>query len=182
MDVLGPYPSSSEEFDVLISDVMPEDLPGRVSRALGTTYLAPLGTKSNPVKGIILNTLGTTLRILVTLPVAARGQSLATHFLVDTGAPCSYVAESVLNALQLPEISFRSEVVKINGVKAALSVSDTTTVPYKVDNRVEERPCHFVGLNILGMDYLDRAGIKLEIDMQTNSVSLTSAQFPDDSL
>jgi len=39
MDVLGPYPSSRAEFDVLISDIKPEDLPGRVSQALGVQYL-----------------------------------------------------------------------------------------------------------------------------------------------
>ena len=85
----------------------------------------------------------------------------------------------MLAALHLPKISFCREVVKINGVKAELSVSDTTKVSYVVDDRTEERLCHFAGLNILGMDYLDRAGIKLGIDMQTNAVSLSSAQFPD---
>lgn len=179
MDVLGPYPSGGEGFDVLICDFKPEDFPGRISQALGTTYLANLETRSNPVKGIVFNPTGSTLQILVTLPVAARGQSVATHFIFDTCAPCSYVAQSVLDALHLPEISFCSEVVKINGVNTGISVSDTTKVSYVVGDHIEERPCHFAGLNILGMDYLDRAGIKLGIDMQTNAVLLSSAQFPD---
>lgn len=43
MDVLGPYPSShAEGFDVLISDVKPEDLPGRISQALGVQYLTEM--------------------------------------------------------------------------------------------------------------------------------------------
>ena len=178
MDVLGPYPSSSTAFDVLISDVTPEDLPGRISQALGVEYLAALETIPNPVSGIVFNTLNTTLRVLVTLPVSAGGKSVATHFIFDTGAPCSYIAQSVLDALDLAEVSFHSKVVKVNGVKSNLSVSDTETVSHKVGDRTEKRPCHFVGLNILGMDFLDRAGVKLEIDLLTNAVSLSSHQFP----
>ena len=48
-----------------------------------------------------------------------------------------------------------------------------------VGDSIDGRPCHFAGLNILGMDFLDRAGIMLEMDMQTNVVSLSSPQFPD---
>ena len=177
MDVLGPYPSSSTAFDVLISDVTPEDLPGRISQALGVEYLAALETIPNPVSGIVFNTLNTTLRVLVTLPVSAGGKSVATHFIFDTGAPCSYIAQSVLDALDLAEVSFHSKVVKVN-VKSNLSVSDTETISHKVGDRTEKRPCHFVGLNILGMDFLDRAGVKLEIDLLTNAVSLSSHQFP----
>ena len=61
MNVLGPYPSSPEAFDVLNGDVKPEDLPGRISQALGIQYLAALETRSNPVKGIMFNTTGNTL-------------------------------------------------------------------------------------------------------------------------
>lgn len=179
MDVLGPYPSTIGAFDVLISDVKPENLPGRISTALGVQYLAPVHSMPNPVKGIVFNTKESTMRVLVMLPVAANNRSVATHFIFDTSAPCSYVAQSVLDALQLSEISFHSVVVRINGVKAALSVSDSTKVSCMVAGHVEEQACRFVGLNILGMDFLDRAGIKLSIDMQTNGVVFTSPQFPD---
>lgn len=178
MDVLGPYPSDPDAFDVLISDVQPEDLPGRISQALGTQYLEEMEVMPNPVRGIVFNTRAHHLRVLLTLPVSARGKNVAAHFIFDTGAPQTYVALSVLEALGLPEISLHSEVVKINGVKASLAVSDTATVAYDVGGRMVEKPCHFVGLNILGMDFLDRAGIKLEIDMGTNAVLLSSPSFP----
>ncbi len=178
MDVLGPYPSSHADFDVLISDVKPEDLPGRISQALGVQYLDDMQSRPSPVNGIVFNTKINTLRVLVTLPVSALGRSVAVHFIFDTGAPRTYIALSVLEALNLPEVSLFSEVVKINGVKSALSVSDTTKATYSVGDNKMEVPCHFVGLNILGMDFLDRAGIKLKMDLATNDVVLSSAQFP----
>lgn len=175
MDVVGPYPSpAAAPFDVLLSDVKPEDLPCGISHALGTPYLSEMATRQEPVKGIVYNTKDTTLRVLVTLPVSMRERSLATHFIFDTGAPRTYLAQSVLAALDVPEVSLHSEVVRINGVKALVSVSDTANVSYD-DGRggTIERPCHFVGLNVLGMDFLDRAGIELTINMNDNSAIFT---------
>ncbi|GAX78565.1 hypothetical protein CEUSTIGMA_g6005.t1 [Chlamydomonas eustigma] len=174
-DVLGPYPSTSDVvFDVLISDVKPDDLPLRISEALETQYLSEMATRQGPVKGIIYNTKDTTLRVLVTLPVSMRGKSLATHFIFDTGAPRTYLALSVLEALGVPEVSLHSEVVRINGVKASVSVSDTSKLSYDDGNGgTIQKPCHFVGLNILGMDFLDRAGIELTINMKTNATTFT---------
>lgn len=70
-----------------------------------------------------------------------------------------------------------SEVVKVNGVKSFLKVSDTAKVSVDINGRTEEKPCHFVGLNILGMDYLDRADVKLEIDLKDNSITISSPKF-----
>lgn len=179
MDVLGPYSCEPNSFDVLFSDVQPKDIPGVISQALGTSYLQEMPVKPNPVHGIVFNTRAHHLRVLVTLPVSARGKTVATHFIFDTGAPQTYVALSVLEALGLTEISLRSEVVKINGVKATLAVSDTAKVAYAVGGCTVERECHFVGLNILGMDFVDRVELKLEIDMGKNVVLLSSPSFPD---
>jgi len=178
MGVLGPYPCNDESFDVLISDIKPEDLPGHISATLGTPYLAEMEIQPNPIRGSVMSTKANKLRVLVTLPVSARGRSVATHFILDTGASHSYVALSVLTALGVPEVSLAREVVRVNGVKASLTVSDTAKVPYNNGDHAMEQPCHFVGLNILGMDFLDRAGIKLEIDMQTNCVIFSSSLFP----
>lgn len=134
--------------------------------------------RPNPVNGVVFKTRINTLGVLVTLPVSARGRSVAAHFIIDTGAPCTYISLSVLRALNLPEVSLCSEVVKVNGVKSALSVSDTTKATHHEGDKKMEVPCHFVGLNILGVDFLDRAGIKLEMDLATNDVVLSSAHFP----
>jgi len=171
MDVLGPYPSSH-------ADIKPEDVPGRVSQALGVQYLDDMQSRPNPFNGVVFKTRINTLRVLVTLPVSAHGRSVAVHFIIDTGAPCTYISLSVLKALNLPEVSLCSEVVKVIGLKSALSVSDTTKATYREGDKRMEVPCHFVGLNILGVDFLDRAGIKLEMDLATNDVVLSSAHFP----
>eukprot|EP00955_Chlamydomonas_euryale_P050392 354546-Chlamydomonas_euryale.AAC.2 len=173
MNMLGPYPDTADDqFDVRISDVQPEDLPGRLSSILGTQYLSPVQdtTHQSSVRGAIINTKNTTLRILVTLPVSIRGKSVATHFIFDTGAPRTYLARSVLEALGVPEVSLPSEVVRINGVKTLVSVSDSVQVEYTDEQKgTIVQPCHFVGLNVLGMDFVDRAEIDLNISMKTSS-------------
>jgi hypothetical protein len=153
------------------SDVRPDDLPLRISAALGTEYLSEMETRRGSVHGILYNSTSTAPRVLVTLPVSVRGRSLATHFILDTGAPRTYIAQSVLEAFGVPEVSLASEVVRINGVKASVSVSDISFD----DGRggTIEKPCHFVGLNVLGMDFLDRAGIELSINMKTNETIFT---------
>eukprot|EP00798_Chlamydomonas_sp_ICE-L_P013469 gene13469-19327_t len=126
MDVLGPYPSASDApCNVLISDVKPEDLPFKISKALGKDYLSEMATCSGSVHGIVCNTKEDKLRVLVSLPVCIRGKSVATHFIFDTGAPKTYLALSVLQALGVPEVSLPNEVVKVNGVKALVTVSDS---------------------------------------------------------
>ncbi|KAK9810892.1 hypothetical protein WJX73_005903 [Symbiochloris irregularis] len=176
-DVLGPYPDHDQDaFDVLISDVKPEDLPRRISEALHVPYLEPMAIRANPVSGVVYNTKAAKQRVLVTLPVSARGRSVATHFIFDTGAPRTYIALSVLEALGLPEVSFHSEVVRLNGVKMSMGVSDLETVSY--DGGQTTQPNQFGGLNILGMDFLDSAEAKLEINMQTMLVAITSPRFP----
>ncbi|MCJ1467068.1 hypothetical protein MMC07_005690 [Pseudocyphellaria aurata] len=175
-DVLGPYPSGNDAFDVLNSDVKPEHLPGRISEALQIPYLAAMEARPSPIKGIIFNTRDAKLRVLVSLPVSARGRSVAAHFILDTGALRTYIALSVLKALRLPEISMYSEVVKLNGVTAAMGVSDNEQVSY--DGGRTTQPTSFAGLNILGMDFLDKADVSLEMDMPTRTVALASPQFP----
>jgi hypothetical protein len=175
LGMLGLYPETADApFDVLISDVKPEDLPGRISEALQTQYLSEMPTKSGSVHGKVVNTKDATLRVLITLPVSMRAKSLATHFIFDTGAPRTYLARSVLEALGVPELSLPSEVVRINGVKVLVEVSDSVTVSYDDGNGgTIRRPGHFVGLNILGMDFMDRAGIEMTLNMMTNSAVFT---------
>lgn len=159
MDVLEPYPSSQADgIDVLISDVKPEDIPDRISQALRVQYLAERESRPTPVNGIVFKTRNSTLR------VSARGRRVAVHFIFHTGAPCTYVALSVLEALNLPKDFWCSEVVNINGVKSVLSVSETIKATYRAGEDKMEVPCHFVGPNILGIDFLNRAGINLEMN------------------
>lgn len=145
MDVLGPYPETETPFDL-----KPEDLPGMISEVMQTPYLSQtIPIKPSPVHGILLN-----LRILITLPVSIRDKSVATHFIFDTCAPRTYLARSVLEALDDDMHTLSTEVVRINGTKTLVEISDFG---------------HFAGLNILGMDFMDRAGIVMTLNMKTNT-------------
>jgi hypothetical protein len=174
--MMGPYPESEEDsYDVLISDIKPEDLPASVSSALGTPYLEPTSPVTWPLSGTIY---GKNRRILFSIPVTARGKSVRVHFIFDTGAPRTYIALTVLEALGVPEVSLSNEVLRINGVKADVSISDTTKVQMQTaEGDHVEVPCHFKGLNLMGMDFLDRMEGVLTVDMAINMATLASQRL-----
>jgi hypothetical protein len=90
----------------------------------------------------------------MTLPVSARNQSVLVHFIVATGAPRTYIAQAVLDALGVTEQSLPSQVLHITGVKAHVSVSDTARVRLTTPaGDTMEMDCRFKGLNLLGMDF-----------------------------
>ena len=137
MDVLGPHDTPDNELqgssDVLFkkfSDVSPEDLKGRISEELNVQYLSPMECVPSPVAGIVSITRANKLRVLVTLPVSARDRSVATHFILATGVPRSYIAQAVIDALGVPEAALAGEVIKINGVKANVCLSDSSTAAF----------------------------------------------------
>lgn len=173
-DMLGPYPDYSSPFDVLISDIKPEDLPIAISRTLGVAYLCPGHTAGWPISGTVY---GLHHRIIFSLPVTIRSKSVQVHFIFDTGAPKTYIALSVLEALEVPEVALGSEVVRINGVKTDVCVSDTSTVYLQTSSgEVVETPCHFKGLNLMGMDFLDRVDGTLTVNMAANRAVLDRPQ------
>jgi hypothetical protein len=108
----------------------------------------------NFIQGKIVNTYDGILKILVTLPVSIRDNCVETHFIVDTGSFRTYITRSVLNALDVPELRLSTEVVKIkiNGVETLVELSD-------------------IGLNIVGMDFMDRVGIEMSLNMKNNTVT-----------
>jgi hypothetical protein len=165
MDVLGPYhDSSSDAFDILLSDVKPEDLHGKISEFLKVSYLSDSNDIEKwPLYGKVINThahASPKLRVFFSMPVATHGGKVVNvHFIFDTGAPRTYISKSVLDALAVSEGSIGGEIFKFNGVKwSDIKISDSQTV--------KEELCHFAGLNILGMDMMDRMNAKLVIDMK----------------
>ena len=165
-DTLGPYPENRfDPFDVLISDIKPEDLPGRISKFMGVNYLSYENEIRWPLEGRIIAS-EKKLRILFTVPVAARQKTVNVHFIFDTGSPRTYLAKSVIDALEVPEVCLGSEVFKYNGVKwSDVNISDFQTVPADVNG--EAKPCHFGGINILGMDFLDKIDAILIVDVKS---------------
>ena len=151
-DLPGPEPSA---YDVLITDISPEDLPGAVSRFLGMPYLAHSAESEEwPARGGIY---GVKRRVLFSLPMSIRGapaSAVNVHFVFDTGAPATYISRSTVRALGLEEWSVDSARLLVNGRSAGpVLVSDSMA-------------CHFAGLNILGMDFLDRHDLVMTVDMR----------------
>lgn len=91
-DVIGPLNGPSREYDLHISDIRPQDLPGVISKLMGTQDLcvpvnpAPVW----PVKGKLW---GINHRVIFTLPVAHGDRVINTHFIFATGAPISFLAK-----------------------------------------------------------------------------------------
>ena len=187
MDVLvmdAPSDDDCDDFDLTLSDVRPEDLHGEFSDDLKVKYLAAMDVQPSPVCGQVVYTHRSRLRNMrafVTLPVAANGKSVAVHFLVDTGAPRTYIAQSVLDALGVPEECMAPrgrERLEVNGIFCYPKVSDSVTAVHAEDSGPVERKCHFAGLNLLGMDFLNSARVQMSFDMRTSTVSLASKLFP----
>jgi hypothetical protein len=165
MDVIGPLdkpPSdyvAPDAYDVLISDIKPDDLPTIISKAMGVDNLSLCSNIQWPLEGKIW---GRNKRVLFTLPVFGRKKCIYVHFIFDTGSAWTYVALATIEALGIPEISLNSEIVKINGIKLDLSVSDSME-------------CAFQGLNLLGMDYMVRIDAKIALDFENMSATINKS-------
>ena len=167
MDVIGPLDpppgfASPSQYDVMISDFGPKDLPDTIARVMGVEYLSqPERIASWPLAGKVW---GINRRILFTLPVSVEERAVNTHFLFDTGAPATFVSKSVIGALGLEEWQLGDKLTKVNGVRMVLNLSDGMLM--------DENNCHFHGINLLGMDYIDKISAKVTIDMANNAASI----------
>ena len=85
---------------MLLSDIKPEDLATKLSRALRCTYLSPSShTHLSKVQGYIY---GPNQLSMFTLPVGCKGDTKNVHFLFVTGAPATFLATSALDAWDVP--------------------------------------------------------------------------------
>jgi hypothetical protein len=159
-DVIGPldHPNFmlANDYDVLLSDIKPHELPTRISAIMGVPYLSEAPNCTWPLHGKIV---GYNKRLLFTIPVSLGEKSVYVHFILDTGAPATFIAEDVLQALGVEEWELSYKTPKINGVKWAVWVSNQGN--------------HFKGLNLLGMDFLSRIDAHLQVNMENNTTSIT---------
>jgi hypothetical protein len=175
-DVLGPYPQDSYTtlFDVLISDIRPEDLHESVSDRMGVKYLSPALPPAQvkwPVHGkTYVGRKSDGKRVLFCLPVEASGKAVNVHFILDTGAPCTYIAMDVLKALGLSAVG--NVVFKINGKKASfVRLSKANSYNNEKGELVKDQ-CNFEDLNILGVDFLDKINAVVTIDMFNETANI----------
>ena len=168
---LNAFACAFAHANVMLSDLKPDDLPGIVSRTLGVQYLSPSTTEA--VWPIVGRVYGINRRVLFTLPVSLRGgaKCVNTHFIFDTGAPATYLASSTIAALGLEEWQLGSAAVCINGCQtSAVLVSDTIRVSPPDGSR---SGCHFSGLNLMGMDFIERVGATLSVDMVSKEACIS---------
>jgi hypothetical protein len=162
-------------YDVLLTDLAPEDLHEAVSSVLGVPYLSASPTESTwPVLGRIY---GLKRRVLFTMPVSVLGgKCVNTHFIFDTGAPATYLALSTVAALGIEEWQLGDVAIRINGDQtSAVLISDRQVVRHD-DGTITK--CQFHGLNLMGMDFIERAKATFSVDM-ANKVAKISLPIVD---
>lgn len=146
IDLISPYDGDSD--DTLITDITADDLADAVSKALGQSYLQEVETAEVwPATGVML---GRKARCMVSLPVSAKGRTVAVHFLFDTSSPMTYLSSDALSALALEEWELAEKPIRVNGVR----VRDVLCAS---DERIRS-------INILGQNVVDRANARVMLD------------------
>ncbi len=136
-------------FDVNVTDIS-EAVLADLRHHFGFTRLSPLASPSDarfPARGVVY---GVNRRVFVPLAVRhASGEPLRVFFLVDTGAPSTFLREDTLRALGLSThgLSIAPNVF-INDIKISVGLSHG----------------HFASVDLLGADFLFRAQTTVTID------------------
>lgn len=174
-DTIGPLdgPATYGVFDILVSDIKQEDLKGMISEYLDIPYLS-IPTSPFPIWPAVGKVWGPNRRCFLTLPVSFGDRVVNAHFLVMTGAPVSYLAESTFTALGIKTFDVFEKTVRLNGVVHQFLVSDEAGY---TDFAGVWHGCHFKGLNLLGTDFLYTMHGILTIHMPSRTVSLNKGDW-----
>ena len=145
----GNDPSIS---DMLLTDLTEKMLYDEIAKKLGVSYLADSQQSSvQEVAGIII---GKNERLMVPLIVEIKKKRKIVIFLVDTGAPDTYLSRNVLDSMGY-EIGDTEVSGKINGIHHMMQISP------KLVNNVES---HLHEVNLLGGVFLRQCEAKLMVD------------------
>jgi predicted aspartyl protease len=146
MPVEADFPLRPFDFDVLVTDIHESDLI-EISETL-----AEVASGSFPVHGIIYGNLQ---RVFVTLHVRKRDRIVAAPFLVDIGAPYTFLTPDTLARLGYEQSTPTSAIVTLQGMDHA-----TVYVSHG----------HFANINILGQDTMMTFGLNLAIGYRSRRV------------
>ena len=149
--------------DILTLDINQNTLPQEISEALAIQNLS--SNPSTEIWPIVGKIYGFNKRVLISIPVTGRNKTVNVHFVLDTGAPLTFIAPSVFEALEIPDASVYSEIIRINGIR----YSDCCISYIREDN--DENQKRIEGTNILGM-ILTRIGAKLTMNFSINHIEL----------
>lgn len=129
-------------FDVVVADLDDAMLRRDIATELREPYLAAACATDMrwPAEGKVLGYD----RMLISLVVERWEAAVSVIFLVDTGAPATFLSWSACAALGLTEGAVPQHFnVKVHGHTVAAQATPT-----------DPKRCGFVGVNILGADYL----------------------------
>ena len=149
-------------FDLLLTDVASEDLHSGVSTALGSEYLIVATEEQSRAREVVGIIWGLHNRLFVPLVVRRRDSYKKVHFLVDTGAPRTYLSKEVLTSFGISTDNITSSTtiaITINAINIAVTMSPTDG--------------HFSDINLLGVDFLDVSKSLLVADYFEKKCRLT---------
>jgi len=159
---MEPITLSTHSFDVLITDIKEDDL-STIGTELGVERLsAAPGDGPFPVVGTIF---GANHRVFVPLTVRharGRGHAVNVLFLLDMGAPTTFLRRDTLSAVGYSDSVPSTANVYIQGVKVAVAVSHG----------------HFANVDLLGQDFMVRMAAKLTVDYADLSCSIEATAAP----
>ena len=141
------------EYDVVITDISESEIQN-IGTILGVEHLSVASDSYEfPVNGIMY---GQNLRIFVPLVVKKRNidNFIRVNFLFDTASPVTFLRKQTFEALGFRENIPAEVVAEIHGISVHVHLSHG----------------HFANVDIIGQDYLRRAGITTTLNYNKLSV------------
>jgi hypothetical protein len=136
---------------VLISDIPLKDVYGDIAKQLNIKHLSECEKELDNVNGIVF---GVYNRLFGVMTIKMRGKAKNAIFLVDTGAPRTYISDDLLQSYKM-SITDETELLLIELNKRQIMVGMS---PFRSNHR---------DLNILGTDYLRLYRAQLYANFET---------------
>ncbi|RPB15818.1 hypothetical protein P167DRAFT_602907 [Morchella conica CCBAS932] len=152
---IGRDPS---DYDVLITDVKHETLETTIAEELGIPYLSK-ATDADAKKAVQVGhgyIYGSKFRAIIPLVVSHRDECRWVFFIMDSGAPLTYLSAQASKLLGVMED--RATPVKIGGYHHLVQMSPDTS--------------HFPDINLLGTDFCSAYNTNLWFDFQRRRMKL----------
>lgn len=151
---IGPIESHSispASYDVMLTDIAPSDIKGPISDILKIEYLSVVPSDTPPrwpLQGILFGARRIMVSVVVSCHRLGQIKSRNVHFIFDTCSPETYLTREAFAALGVddPDID-GTPTYRVNGQRMHLGVSH---------GKFEE-------VNLLGMNFLDRASASVKI-------------------
>ena len=152
--LLLDYPVSSD-FDILLTDIHEKEIVEKICPLFGITNLQKSTCNDyKKIKGIVWGPLS---RQVAPMVLEYKGEKKDTVFIVDTGSPQTYLAQSSFNAFGLDLITRGKRFMKIHGKELL----------------VDQSHSHFADVNVLGTDFFTGREVVLVVDYRQGKYSFT---------